>query len=128
VGKLSREKGSRGERELAALLCAHLGDSTIQRNLSQCRDGGEDLGGSLTLGAFAIEVKRCEERCLAVWWAQACEQASGRIPVLAYRANRAPWRFVVPLGAIHSGFRPEDTEVTVTLSLEAFAAVVREAL
>ena len=86
----SRAKGQRGERELCALLGERLGID-LARNLDQCRSGGADI----ELPRYAIEVKR-GERFLSKWIDQAIEQSgSDRVPVLAWRQNRQPWRLIV---------------------------------
>lgn len=86
----SRAKGQRGERELCALLSDRLGID-LARNLDQCRSGGADI----ELPGYAIEVKR-GERFLSKWIDQAIAQAGAdRVPVLAWRSNRKPWRIMV---------------------------------
>ena len=119
----SRDKGKRGERELANLLQDHLGE-IVTRNLNQSRDGGHDLN----IKGIALEVKRREELALLEWWGQTLDQAGElRVPVLAYRASRRPWRFViagVDLGLDWcSGY---DFSETVEMGIEVFAGWYRE--
>ena len=123
MGRMSREKGAKAERELASLLCEHLGDVT--RNLAQTRDGGHDLIG---VGPFAVEVKRRERLDIAGWWRQACGQAneSGLVPALAYRQSRKPWRFVVPLGVFVGNVAPWDQQAVATVEVDGFVLLVRE--
>lgn len=92
-GRGARNKGSQGERELAALLSDHLG-FVVKRNLGQARDGGDDL----TVQHFKIEVKRRERLEIDKWSEQveACVQP-GEVPVLAYRRNGQPWRVCLRL-------------------------------
>ena len=96
----SRRKGVDRERELAKLLAKALGDPAIARKLEQTRGGGYDLEGP-SLRHVAIEVKAGEAPKWAEWLRQAREQAEAsethRIPVLAYRANGQPWRFLADL-------------------------------
>ncbi|MHB8225032.1 hypothetical protein [Acidithiobacillus sp.] len=89
-GKASRDKGSRGERELFALLSDRLG-FVITRNLSQTRDAGCD---SLSVPGFTIECKRVESPFRDAWMAQAVAaiHRGHAIPVVFYRASRHPWR------------------------------------
>jgi Holliday junction resolvase len=124
MANMSRIKGKRAELEVAMLLEEHLGE-VVRRNLAQCRDGGDDLRCAMLAG-YAIEVKRAEEQRIDEWWDQACAQAQGRIPVLVYRANRKPWCFVLPLGALHPGFAVTDYSLMVGMGIKEFAAIVRE--
>ena len=126
-GKSSRNKGQSGERELAKVLGEALGVD-LARNLDQTRDGGFYLLG---LPGIALEVKRQEKVNLRPWWEQACGQARGpAVPVLAYRVNRQPWRFLVPL--VDMGVATDDLEerswslaYTAQLSLEGFVCWYR---
>jgi Holliday junction resolvase len=109
----SRNKGLGGERELAKLLGDRLG-VTLTRNLEQTRGGGYDLVG---LDSLAIEVKRRETLDFPRSWAQAMKNAGeSKIPVLAHRANRQPWRFYVPLSALN----PKLSQGTAMLELDGF--------
>ena len=94
-GKMSKNKGANGERELAKLLASCLGIENINRNLAQSREGGADI---LDIEGLAIEVKRQENLCLPAWWKQTVKQAvdTKRLPVLAYRQNRREWKFCLP--------------------------------
>ena len=92
-GRMARNKGAAGERELAQILTDHLG-VMIQRKLGQARDGGDDI----QIGKYRIEVKRRETLSIDAWCKQVEDAAShDDIPVLAYRRNGQPWRVVVPL-------------------------------
>lgn len=111
-GKMSRDKGQRGEREFACLIqewsapvIALVGNAEaieLRRNLMQSREGGHDLVG---IPWLAVEVKRQENLALPAWWRQTVEQAErvGAIPFLAYRQNRCPWRFRLRLVSAHYG-------------------------
>jgi hypothetical protein len=138
-GTKSRTKGAVGEREFAAALHEHLGIKLVRR-LRQYQSGGCDLEVSdddtgpvaASLGRYGIEVKRHAKATpglLASWWAQAegQGQASGKVPVLAYREDWGQWRVVVPLRAIHPDFPAgPGLDLTADLSVPGFAAVVRE--
>ena len=100
MGNHSRDKGARGEREVARLLAEELGTAVV-RNLAQAREGGADLLG---VGGFAVEVKRARRATpglVRAWWAQAEAQAetAGKVPALLYREDRQAWQAVVPLAA-----------------------------
>ena len=95
MSAMQRNKGSRGERELFALLSVELG-IVITRNLQQSRSGGAD---GLDVPGWAIEVKRQESLSIPSWWVQAARQADDlrRRPVLFYRQSRRPWKAVMDL-------------------------------
>jgi hypothetical protein len=92
-GKRSRTKGARGELECFKVLGDELGQS-LKRNLVQSREGGGDC---LEVLGFCIEVKRVERLAIPAWWRQACAQAEDlRVePILAFRQNYKPWRFLL---------------------------------
>jgi hypothetical protein len=124
----SRRKGKAAELEFAREMTLLLGVD-VRRNLAQSRAGGHDL---LALEPFAVEVKRCETLALPAWWRQTCAQAelAGLQPALAWRRSRQPWSVVVPLGCLHPDFEGMSfwrLEMTATLTVDGFAAVVREA-
>ncbi|HHJ40062.1 MAG: hypothetical protein AXA67_02140 [Methylothermaceae bacteria B42] len=137
MGAKSRRKGAGAEREFAAVLFDWLG-VRLTRNLAQSRAGGHDLvvddegPAAEALGRFAIEVKRharVTHANLKDWWRQAGEQARrcGKVPALAYRADRQPWQVLIPLAEIHSHLPAGDSlDYCAVLSVEGFAAVIRE--
>lgn len=101
MGKMSRDKGARGEREIIDLLqpianavYAEAGQHApqLKRTSSMQADGGGcDIAG---IDWLALEVKRCETLHVAQWWQQCLKQAkSGQMPVLAYRRNSGQWCF-----------------------------------
>lgn len=147
-GLTSRNKGKRGEREVADLLqptvdCVatelglDAGKLLIQRNTVQSDRGGSDLTG---LPGLSIEVKLCETLALESWWTQCQEQArgskrigAGGVPVLFYRSNRKAWRVRMEgyVGTAHGpggaeSFRrapwPMPTRAVVDISLADFLA------
>ena len=62
TGRMSRNKGAAGERELAKILADELGIE-VQRKLGQDRDGGDDI----QVGKYRLEVKRREALRLDDW-------------------------------------------------------------
>ena len=139
-GAGSRRKGAGGEREFAAALHDLLG-IRLARRLTQVRGGGHDLevpegeSGPVAeaLARLAIECKRyasAPPASLAAWWSQATRQAeaAGLWPVLAFRADRQPWRVRLPLAALRPDLFPvwHDPDLTADLPLPAFASLVRE--
>lgn len=121
---MQRCKGARGERELAGLLREHLGED-VTRNLEQSRQGGADLLG---VPGWAVEVKRAARPRLSEWWLQTCSQAemAGQRPALFYRLDRQPWRVVVALRHVATGFTHAPLNMRVEMDIEVFAALARE--
>jgi Holliday junction resolvase len=104
-GRMARNKGARGENELASILTDELGFE-VKRKLGQARDGGDDI----QLGKYRIEVKRREALRLDDW----CQQIEKvcdvqEVPIVAYRRNGQPWRAVVPMAWLIAQIR-EDLE------------------
>ena len=95
AGRMSRNKGARGEREFFTLLNKFLPERLrFQRELAQTRDGGSD-GSSAYV---AIAVKRCEKTNLPAWLAQVRTAAQPcQTPVLAYRQNHGKWNILVDM-------------------------------
>lgn len=124
MGTHQRRKGTEAERELVRLLRDELGDDGITRNLEQTREGG----GDIRVPPFVIEAKRAKAARIREWWAQAVAQAgTSEHPALAYRLDRQPWRVRVPLAAMtDAAGSPEALDWTAEMSVQAFAAVVRE--
>ena len=135
----SRQKGAGAEREFAGLVHDWSGVRLI-RNLEQTRSGGHDLivhpdeVGSVAdaFRKLAIECKRYQtatDAQIQKWWAQAVLQAdqAGLKPVLAYRANRSPWRVVVPLVHVNPSLsQNSQLTYTATLSIEGFCHTLSE--
>ncbi len=92
----SRGKGSEGEREFARWLQEKLElDFLPQRNLEQSRGGGADI---IDVRPFLFEVKRCEVLAFRDWWLQvivASKKTIESVPIVAYRQNKQPWRFLI---------------------------------
>lgn len=99
MGAASRDKGKRGERELAELLRGLTGQD-VRRRVRQ-HEGDSDLEG---LPGWCVECKRYSTAApadLARWWRQAAVQAHTfeGVPLLAWRADRMrDWVFVWPAG------------------------------
>lgn len=86
MGKLSREKGKRGEREFASL-CREYGYAA-RRGQQYSGAGGEDVVG---LPGIHAEIKRVERLDLPAAIAQAARDAGGALPLVAHRRNRGEW-------------------------------------
>jgi len=82
-GRGRRQKGARGENELAQLLTDQLG-FVVKRKLGQARDGGDDI----QVGKYKIEVKR-HERLSVMDWVRQVEATCGvgEVPIVVFRQN-----------------------------------------
>lgn len=117
MAKSQRDKGARGERELAKTLSKFL-SIEVKRNLDQPRDAGHDLDGL----PFSVEVKRQEQLRIGAWWEQTVEQAqaNGKPPALAYRQNHKQWRFVIPAGIFSGDGSDTALSMTAEVGVELF--------
>ncbi len=141
MAKAQRDKGARGEREVARIISDLLGFAVSRR----CRqhDGDCDLEG---VTGWSIEVKnhsKVTRSILMGWWQQALEQSGELAPCLWYKRAPGWWRVMwLSLPAAEPG-SPRDGVGGVDLwegtgftswdytnegEPEAWAAVVREFL
>ena len=94
MGKASRDKGKRGERELAGKLREYGFDA--QRGV-QYR-GGSDSPDVIGLEGVHIEVKRVERLSLYDALSQSKSEAgAGEMPVVMHRRNNCGWVVIQPL-------------------------------
>ncbi len=125
----SRDKGSRGEREVVAIIHDLLGIKAARRVRQYV--GDSDIIG---VGRWCIEVKRHASASagdIDRWWEQARRQVgSGEIPCLWWRVDRRPWRVRIPLRwLLEPGVRREDYGVEwAELSPDGWAMSARETL
>lgn len=93
MGKMQREKGKRGERELAHLLKTYGFD--CQRGQQYCGiKGNADVIG---LPGIYIECKRTERLCLDSAMEQAIKNAemTDDVPAVFHRKNRGEWLVIM---------------------------------
>jgi Holliday junction resolvase len=92
MGKLSRNKGKVGEREVAQLLRDH----GIPARRGVQFQGGPDSPDVIGLEGYHVEVKRTEAFRLYPALEQAMtERKAGDIPVVFHRANTRGWVVVL---------------------------------
>ena len=95
MGKMSREKGKRGEREFAKL-CRDEGFD-VRRTAQYCGNTGEaaDVVG---LPHIHVEVKFVERLNIYDAVSQAMRDADqdGRMPIVAHKKSRFPWLVTMP--------------------------------
>ncbi len=96
MGKPSRDKGVRGERE-AATKWQELFGVPMRRSQQYCgaSDESDDIVGQV---GVSIEVKRRQRFNLAQAVEQAVSEArEGHVAVVLHRANRQPWLVTLQL-------------------------------
>lgn len=106
MGKASRDKGKRGERELARKLREYGYDA--RRGVQY--HGGADSPDVVGLPGVHIECKRVERLMLYDALAQAKRDAGDNIPVVMHRRNDCPWLVVMELGDWIRLYRDWETE------------------
>lgn len=119
TGRRACNKGKNGEREFIRRV-ARLTDGQVnlKRNLSQCRDSGDDTG----VFNFSIEIKRWKKITDALvrdWWKQ-CQRnamAQEKVPVLAFRADQQAWQILM-----HPNYFFAETDIRgcVRMDIELF--------
>lgn len=101
MGKPSRDKGARGEREVVAALRRYGLRAERTASLQAAASAGEPGHPDVSLPDFPglhVEVKRQETLRLPAWTRQADAAAGdGADAVVAYRQSGQPWRVCVEL-------------------------------
>lgn len=93
MSRMSRDKGKRGERELAEFFRAH---GIRARRSQQYKGDAEAQDLTHELDGFHVECKRTEAFRLYAALDQAkAERRAGDIPAVFYRANQRPWVVVL---------------------------------
>lgn len=105
-GKRSREKGKRGEREIASLLREYGYDA--RRGVQY--KGGQDSPDVIGLPGTHIEVKRTERLNLYDALTQSKADAGDDMPIVLHRKNNAEWVVIQPLSDWINLFRSWELE------------------
>ena len=87
MGKMSRNKGKVGEREVAALLREH----GFEGRRGVQYQGGPDSADVVGLPGWHVEVKRTETLSAYAALNQALEDCGDNFPVVLHRRNNEPW-------------------------------------
>ncbi len=108
IGKTSREKGKRGEREVAKIF-REAGYPEARRTSQYCGRTG-DASDVTGVSGLHLEVKFVEKEAVRSWYGQAVRDAEaagrGDVPVVIHRKTHNAW--------------------LVTLSLEDFIKILKE--
>lgn len=98
IGKASREKGKRGEREVAKTF-QDAGYAEARRTSQYCGRTG-DASDVTGVPGIHLEIKYVEREQVRSWYGQAVRDAAaadkGDIPVVVHRKTHSPW--LVTLG------------------------------
>jgi Holliday junction resolvase len=94
MSRAEREKGARGEREVATILRRNSLPAVRTPN-----SGGLHVKGDLTgVPGYHFEIKRQETLRLPAWLRQAADECSDEtVPVVVWRTNRSDWFAAIPL-------------------------------
>jgi hypothetical protein len=98
MGRASRSKGKRGEREVVKRFIA-AGVPCRRRWEEQSKPGGQE-NGDLAIGEAEevyAEVRHQEVLRIPAWLREVEEKAKGRPRALIFRRNREDWHVAVPL-------------------------------
>lgn len=93
MGKAEREKGKRGEREIARLL-KNLGFDA-HRSQQYCGNTG-DAADVVGIDGYHLEVKRREKTEIHAWIKQAEAECGENVPIVLHRRNGEPWYATIP--------------------------------
>lgn len=95
MGKYAKQKGAAGEREFAALLREFGFEGQRQGRQFFRSDGREHEDVEHNVKGIHFEVKRTKEKLdVPAAFRQARLEKPDRIPAVAWRANRQPWRII----------------------------------
>lgn len=107
MGKASRDKGKRGERDVAKILREH-GYADARRGVQY--HGGGDSPDVVGLPGIHIEVKRVESLRLYDALDQSeHDAAAGEIPVVFHRRDKKPWVAILRLDDFLELLRKDET-------------------
>lgn len=97
MGRASREKGKRGEREVVAVF-RDAGLEARRTAPMQAQEGAPEADVAVNVAGQHIEVKRVN-RIRMLEWSRQAERAAGPgiVPAVAYRPDGEPWRVSLPL-------------------------------
>ena len=122
--RAQRDKGARGEREVAAIFRAHGFDCDRTPNSGGLRIAG-DLYGNVPVH---VEVKRQETLRLWEWLAQAEAECSDQVPAVVFRRNSSKWYAVLALDELASLLRRARLDGATASAYDARMTGRRDAL
>jgi hypothetical protein len=124
----SRNKGAAFERDLVKRLNTFFADNDLdlscKRNLDQYQTAGMC---DIEIPGHAIEAKAYKSGWWysPAWWVQVCEACGDRVPVLIYKYDRQPIKFVFRLSDLMGAGYEEET---ASVDYETGIMLMRELL
>ena len=97
MGRMQRNKGARGERELSRELCRVLGVQTGSIYRSVQHAGKEGAGDVLGVPGVAIESKRSETFSIYKAMEQCLNDCGRDIPIVCHKRNLQQWLVICEL-------------------------------
>lgn len=97
----SKQKGQRGELELAKILRGYGFDARRGQQFK----GGEDSPDVVGIEGYHIECKRCEKISIYDWMAQAIRDSGCNTPIVVFRKNKEEWLVTIRLEDFIKGIR-----------------------
>lgn len=95
MGRMSRAKGGRGEREVVQLARAAGFHDAARTHDGRTQVGRGDIAG---IPGVHVEVKRREKLAVRAWLDEAAAEAHEHdLPVVAFRQNGGDWYAALPL-------------------------------
>lgn len=126
MGKMSRDKGKRGERAFASLCKLNGYDARRTAQVRGDRDGAADVEG---LPGIHVEVKWQEKMKLYDWMAQSvrdAEKGDKNLPIVAHKKNNADWLITMQANDWFTLYRNAPMEVSLNTDMASVAdAAVR---
>lgn len=111
-GRASREKGKRGEREVAKIF-RESGVPEARRTVQYCGKTG-DAADVTGVPGLHIEVKHVEREAVRTWYGQAARDAAaagkGNLPVVIHRKSHSPWLITMSLKDFIDIFQEKERE------------------
>lgn len=138
MGKASRDKGGRGEREFMAIIqplvdkvCEETGNPKIVLRRNRDQRFAKKQYDVIGIPWIALEIKRQENPSgIGSWWKQTLQACGHRqYPVLAYRQNYQPWKIRMRVHvAAGGGWMWMTINITLEAFLEWFEQMLRQKL
>lgn len=126
MGKSQRDKGARGELEVAKIITA-FGGFIARRG--QVFNGEPDIVCPQL--PIHFEVKRHEELCIPQWMNQAAKDCGDKYPAVVYRQSYHPWTIVMRMSdylELFCGDPIAELPFYITMKFDQFMIALKEVM